>query len=108
MEPCSRQRAYGGTYEGILSIKLGLFLVLLASGTLMLARVVGSPANGAAAAAAPAGSGEPTTGPIKTLVSALGAPRLLYVSTVPLILAAAMALRYVHILSHVADVVNSR
>ncbi len=100
--------AYGGTYEAILSVKLGLFLVLLASGTLMLARIVRSPAHGAAPAAAPAGSAEPTTGPIKALVSALGAPGVLYVSTVPLILAAAMALRYVHILSHVAEVVNSR
>ncbi len=96
--------AYGGTYEAILSIKLGLFLVLLATGTLMLLRVVRTPAP----AAAPARSGEPVMGPLKTLVSALDAPGILYVSTVPLILAAAMALRYVHILSHVAEVVNSR
>jgi len=100
--------AYGDTYEAILSIKLGLFLVLLATGTLMLLRVVRTPARGAAPAAAPAQSGELAVGPLKTLVAALGAPGLLYVSTVPLILGAAMALRYVHILSHVAEVVNSR
>jgi hypothetical protein len=99
--------AYGRTYEAILVVKLGLFVVLFATGTLMLARIVRSPTHAAAPSAAPAGSAEPTTGPIKTLVAALGPPGVLYVSTVPLILAAAMALRYVHILSHVAEVVNS-
>jgi hypothetical protein len=100
--------AYGRTYEAILVVKLGLFVVLFATGTLMLARIVRSPTHAAAPSAAPAGSAASTTGPIKTLVAALGPPGILYVSTVPLILAAAMALRYVHILSHVAEVVNSR
>lgn len=91
--------AYGNTYEAILFVKLGLFMVLLATGTALLLRVM-SPAKKA--------NVESTAGPLRTLVSALGAPGLVYVTTVPLILGAAMALRYVHILSHVAEVVNSR
>ena len=49
---------------------------------------------------------KPGVGPVRTLVAALGPPGVIYLLTVPLILAAAMALRYVHILSHVAEVVN--
>ena len=43
----------------------------------------------------------------RTLVTALGAPGLLYVAIVPFVLGAAAALRYVHILSHVAEVLAS-
>jgi len=50
--------------------------------------------------------GKPNAGPVRTLLAALGPPGVVYLLTVPLILAAAMALRYVHILSHVAEVVN--
>jgi hypothetical protein len=44
---------------------------------------------------------------VRTLITALGAPGVVYLLTVPLILAAAMALRYVHILSHVGEVINT-
>jgi hypothetical protein len=47
------------------------------------------------------------TGAVRTLITALGPAGLAYLLTVPLILAAAMALRYVHILSHVAEVINT-
>ena len=97
--------AYGNWYEAILLIKLALFVVLLATGTAMLLRAV-RPAPAATPALAH-GSAEPSQGLVGTLVSALGAPGIAYVLTVPAILAAAMALRYVHILSHVAEVVNT-
>jgi hypothetical protein len=97
--------AYGNWYEAILLIKLALFVVLLATGTAMLLRAV-RPAPAATPALAH-GSAEPSQGFVGTLVSALGAPGIAYVLTVPAILAAAMALRYVHILSHVAEVVNT-
>jgi YtkA-like len=97
--------AYGNWYEAILLIKLALFVVLLATGTAMLLRAVRP-----APAATPAlvhGSAEPSQGFVATLVGALGGAGIAYVLTVPAILAAAMALRYVHILSHVAEVVNT-
>ena len=97
--------AYGNTYEAILFVKLALFVVLLATGTAMLMRVVRP--QPAATPAVAHGSAEPTQGLVRTLVSALGPAGIAYVLTVPLILAAAMALRYVHILSHVAEVVNT-
>lgn len=97
--------AYGNWYEGILLIKLALFVVLLGTGTAMLLRAV-RPAPAASPALAH-GSAEPSQGLAGTLVGALGAPGIAYVLTVPAILAAAMALRYVHILSHVAEVVNT-
>jgi hypothetical protein len=97
--------AYGNWYEAILLIKLALFVVLLATGTAMLLRAV-RPAPAATPALAH-GSAEPSQGLVGTLVGALGAPGIAYVLTVPAILAAAMALRYVHILSHVAEVVNT-
>jgi hypothetical protein len=89
---------YGRTYEAILLVKLALFVVLLVTGTMLLMRTV-------RAAPVVAKAGE---GPVRTLVAALGPPGVVYVLTVPLILAAAMALRYVHILSHVAEVVNTQ
>jgi hypothetical protein len=97
--------AYGNTYEAILFVKLALFVVLLATGTAMLLRVVRP--HAAAVPAVAHGSAEPTQGLVRTLASALGPAGIAYVLTVPLILAAAMALRYVHILSHVAEVVNT-
>jgi YtkA-like len=95
---------YGNWYEAILFLKLALFVVLLATGTAMLLRAVRP-----AAAAKPAlahGSAEPAEGLVRTLGAALGPAGIAYVLTVPAILGAAMALRYVHILSHVAEVVN--
>jgi hypothetical protein len=97
--------AYGRLYEAILLVKLSLFVVLLATGTAMLLRIV-RPISAPVPAHAH-GSAEPAQGGLRLLVSALGAPGIAYVLTVPLILAAAMALRYVHILSHVAEVVNT-
>jgi hypothetical protein len=97
--------AYGNAYEAILFVKLALFVVLLATGTAMLTRVVGS--QRASVPAVAHGSAEPTQGLVRTLASALGPAGIAYVLTVPLLLAAAMALRYVHILSHVAEVVNA-
>jgi YtkA-like len=87
--------SYGRAYESILLLKLALFIVLLVSGTLLLMRTIRPPAQ-------PEGRGA-----MRTLVSALGASGVVYLATIPLILAAAMALRYVHILSHVAEVINT-
>ena len=84
---------YGPLYEAILVFKLGLFAALLVTGTQVLIRTVRPH---------PVDS---ETGLGRTFLSALGAPGIVYLACVPLILAAAAALRYVHILSHVADVV---
>jgi hypothetical protein len=89
--------AYGRTYEAILLIKLALFVVLLVTGTMLLMRTIRTQT-----------AATPGAGPVRTLVTALGPPGVVYLLTVPLILAAAMALRYVHILSHVAEVVNTQ
>jgi uncharacterized membrane protein len=89
---------YGRLYEAILLVKLALFAVLLVTGTLLLRRTLRAgqaPAETASASA------------FRTLWSGLGAAGAVYLATVPLILAAAMALRYVHILSHVAVVLGS-
>jgi hypothetical protein len=91
---------YGALYEAILIVKLGLFVALLVTGTQLLVRTV--------AAERPDVAGNPDPpGFARSLARALGAPGFLYLATVPLILAAAMALRYVHILSHVADVLQA-
>jgi hypothetical protein len=87
--------AYGPAYEAILLVKLALFVVLLVTGTLVLMRTI-SPAEAA-----------PGRGAIRTLLAALGPAGIVYLATVPLILGAAMALRYVHILSHVGEVSNT-
>jgi YtkA-like len=87
--------AYGRAYEAILLVKLALFVVLLVSGTLVLMRAINSPPLA------------PGRGAVRTLVSALGPSGIVYLASVPLIVAAAMALRYVHILSHVAEVINA-
>lgn len=89
---------YGRLYEGVLFVKLALFTVLLVTGTLLLRRTLRAheaPAERASASA------------FRMLWSGLGPVGAVYLATVPLILAAAMALRYVHILSHVAVVLGS-
>lgn len=90
---------YGALYEAILVVKLGLFAALLLTGTQVLARTV-RPLPASATAA--------ESGFVRTLTAALGPAGLFYLATVPLILAAAMALRYVHILSHVGEVISQR
>lgn len=83
---------YGALYEAILFVKLGLFGALLVTGTQVLLRTV-RPRR------------EPPlleAGMLRALVAALGPPGILYLATVPTILAAVVALRYVHVLSHVA------
>lgn len=90
---------YGALYEAILIVKLGLFVALLVTGTQLLLRTVRPERP------APAGNPHPT-GFTRSLAHALGAPGFLYLASVPLILAAAMALRYVHVLSHVAEVLQ--
>lgn len=88
-------------YESILLLKLGLFAALLITGTQLLLRTVrGQPSAFAARANNPAGF-------TRTLVSALGAPGILYLACVPLIAGAAAALRYVHVLSHVGTVLSN-
>jgi YtkA-like len=89
---------YGALYEAILVVKLGLFAALLITGTQVLVRTLRPPSS----------TPETSAGFVRSLASALGPSGVFYVATVPVILAAAMALRYVHILSHVAEVVNQR
>ena len=86
---------YGPLYEALLVVKLALFAGLLITGTHVLIRTLRK---------------EPATGPANgslagTLASALGPPGIFYLASVPLILAAAMSLRYIHVLSHVATVI---
>lgn len=90
---------YGSLYEAILIVKLGLFAALLISGTQLLRRTV---AIHPAPSRAPAGAGF-----LRTLAAGLGPSGVVYLVAVPLVLGAAAALRYVHVLSHVADVVQA-
>jgi hypothetical protein len=89
---------YGALYEAILIVKLGLFAALLVTGTMVLLRTVDA-------------DREPTSnagrGFVRAIAAGLGPAGVFYLATIPLIIAAAMALRYVHILSHVAEVVSS-
>jgi hypothetical protein len=72
---------YGALYQGILLVKLALFALLVVLATLLLRRTLrASPSLGLALPA--------------------------YLIAVPLTVAAAAALRYVHVLSHVADVLQ--
>jgi hypothetical protein len=87
---------YGPLYEAILVVKLGLFAALLVTGTQVLLRTTREPL--------PIASGP---GFVRTLTTALGSPGLLYLAIVPLIAGLAASLRYVHILSHVAEVVSA-
>jgi hypothetical protein len=84
---------YGYLYESILLVKLGLFGVLLVSGTMTLLRTVEIQLP-----VAPVSNPHPSG--LRVAASALGPAGLVYLVTVPLILGAAMALRYVHILNH--------
>jgi hypothetical protein len=90
---------YGALYEAVLIVKLGLFAALLITGTMLLRRTVRAPALTVAGNPHPPGFA-------RTLGRALGPSGILYLLCVPLILAAAMALRYIHVLSHVADVLQ--
>lgn len=81
---------YGATYEAILLVKLVIFGSLMITGTTLLWRTTRSRLVVA--------DGEPEAR--RTLASALGLGGLVYVACVPLVVAAAAALRYVHILSH--------
>jgi hypothetical protein len=89
---------YGPLYEAILVVKLGLFVALLITGTQVLRRTV-RPVRGTAS---------PPNGFVRTLAAGLGPSGVFYLLTVPLILGAAPALRYVHILSHVAEVLQAQ
>ncbi|MGH3031171.1 MAG: hypothetical protein ACRDNE_10475 [Gaiellaceae bacterium] len=86
---------YGLLYEGILIVKLALFVSLLNTGTMTLLRIVNPPLP-----VVPVSNPHP--GFLRTLGSALGPAGVFYLATIPLILGAAMALRYVHVLSHAA------
>ena len=83
---------YGRLYESILVFKLGLFGALLVTGTQLLRRTLrGEPAVAVE-----------SEGLTDRMVAALGPAGLTYLACVPMIVLAAAALRYVHILSHVA------
>jgi uncharacterized membrane protein len=86
---------YGLLYEGVLIVKLALFVSLLNTGTMTLLRIVDPPLPVVPVT-------NPHPGFLRTLGSALGPAGVFYLATVPLILGAAMALRYVHVLSHAA------
>ncbi|HEX2046059.1 MAG TPA: FixH family protein [Gaiellaceae bacterium] len=90
---------YGYLYEGILLTKLALFAVLLVTGTMTFLRTTHT-----ALPVVPVSNPHPSG--LRILASVLGRPGLVYLATVPLILAAAMALRYVHVLNHVAVVTS--
>ena len=91
---------YGLLYEAILIAKLALFGVLVITGTATLLRLVDPPLPVVPVT-------NPHPGFFRILVSALGPAGIVYLLTVPLILGAAMALRYVHVLAHVAEVVRT-
>ena len=91
---------YGLLYEAILIAKLALFGVLLITGTATLLRLVHPPLPVVPVT-------NPHPGFFRILGSALGPAGIVYLLTVPLILGAAMSLRYVHILAHVAEVVRT-
>jgi YtkA-like len=90
---------YGYLYESILLVKLGLFGVLLVTGTMTLLRTVEVQLP-----VTPVSNPHPSG--LRVAASALGPAGLVYLATIPLILAAAMALRYVHILNHAGSGVH--
>jgi hypothetical protein len=90
---------YGYLYEGILLTKLSLFAVLLVTGTMTLLRTVHLQLP-----VVPVSNPHPSG--LRILGSVLGSAGIVYLATIPLILAAAMALRYVHVLNHVAVVTS--
>jgi hypothetical protein len=91
---------YGLLYEAILIAKLALFGVLVITGTATLLRLVDPPLPVVPVT-------NPHPGFFRILASALGPAGVVYLLTVPLILGAAMSLRYVHVLAHVAEVVRT-
>jgi hypothetical protein len=92
---------YGLLYESILLVKLALFALLLVTGTLLLLRTVHLQLP-----VVPVSNPHP--GFLGIMGSVLGPAGLVYLATIPLILAAAMALRYVHVLNHVAVVTSGQ
>lgn len=87
---------YGALYEGILFVKLLLFVALLITGTQLLRRTVGASDHIPAERSGRRGF-------VRVTADALGPAGVVYLAIVPLILGAAVALRYVHILSHAAS-----
>lgn len=85
---------FGALYQAILIVKLLLFVALLVTGTQLLRRTVGMSGR-----ARDAGQGD-QQGFVRVTANALGLAGIAYLAIVPLILGAAVALRYVHILSH--------
>jgi hypothetical protein len=94
-----RDVPYGVLYEGILIFKLTMFGVLLVTGTMTLMRVIHLQLP-----VVPVSNPHPRF--LRVIASVLGPAGIVYVLTVPLILGAAMALRYVHVLNHVAEVMS--
>jgi len=94
-----REIPYGVLYEGILIFKLTMFAVLLVTATITLLRVIHLQLP-----VVPVSNPHP--GFVRLLGGLLGPAGVIYVLTIPLILGAAMALRYVHVLNHVAEVVS--
>ncbi len=89
-----RERApFGRLYEGILLVKLLLFALLLASGAGLARRAHRVWSEDVAAG----------DGVLRLGLRRLGVYGVVFVASAPLIVAAAVALRYVHILSHVAE-----
>jgi hypothetical protein len=87
-----REVPYGALYEAILFVKLGLFAGLVVTGTQVLLRTLHPRGEAVAGGAA------------RRLVARLGPAGVLYLALVPLVLGAAVALRYIHVLSHVGEV----
>jgi hypothetical protein len=87
---------YGRLYESVLVAKLALFVVMVATGLV-------------AALRAPRGWGDdvPPGAGAGLIARRLGVPGLVFVACAPLVVAAVVALRYVHILSHVAEASGS-
>jgi hypothetical protein len=94
-----RDIPYGVLYESILIFKLSMFAVLLVTATMTLLRVVHLQLP-----VVPVSNPHP--GFVRLTAGILGPAGVIYLLTVPLILGAAMALRYVHVLNHVAEVVS--
>jgi hypothetical protein len=91
------EEPYGALYEAILVVKLGLFAALLVTGTQVLLRTLRTSDRAV----------DTHSSGVRSLAAALGVPGIVYLAAVPLIVAAAMALRYVHVLNHVARVVEA-
>ena len=84
---------YGRLYEGILLTKLLLFALMLVTGFAVARRARRTWDDESA----------PEQAPPALVLRRIGASGAVFLLTAPLIVAAAVALRYVHILSHVAE-----